>query len=685
MATTGKIGVTSENIFPIIKKFLYSDHDIFLRELVSNAVDATTKLRTIARTDDSLGDIGALRVSVELDTEAKTITITDNGIGMTQEEVERYINQIAFSGAEDFLKKYEGTDASIIGHFGLGFYSAFMVSKEVEIDTLSYKTGAQAVHWVCDGSPEYTLTPSDRTTRGTTITLHIDDESTEFLSRERIGALLDKYCRFLPIPIFFGKKQEWKEGKMVDTDEENQINETNPLWVRTPNELKDEDYKDFHKNLYPASDEPLFWIHLNVDYPFTLKGVLFFPKIKPNVELQKNRIKLYCNQVFVTDHIEDIVPEWLTLLEGVIDSPDIPLNVSRSYLQNDANAQKIARHISKKVSDKLAELFAADRKAYEEKWGSIGLFVHYGMLTDDKAYERLLPSMLFKDSDGKFFTMEEYRQLIDSEQTNKDGDTIVLYATDIKEQYVPLKQATDKGYNVIVMDGPLGLPLMNMLEQKQEKLHFARVDSDTIDRLIVKEENSDESIDAKDQDLLRQLFTLRTPTDEGRMYQVQIGTAAATTPVEMIQGEWMRRMKDMSRFQSGMGFYDSLPDSFNLVVNAAHPILKNILEKLLKQEGANLHEMQENIECLKEQRSAIAKEIGDTKEDELSEEIRTKRSKVTTEIEEKEAELSSRLTDFANQTPELDQLWDLGLLSRGLLEGERLSNFMNRSCQLLMN
>lgn len=684
MAITGKIGVTSENIFPIIKKFLYSDHDIFLRELVSNAVDATMKLQTIARNDQSVGELGTPVVRVELDTGAKTIKISDQGVGMTQEEVESYINQIAFSGAEDFLKKYEGSNTPIIGHFGLGFYSAFMVAKMVEIDTLSYREGAEAVHWACDGSPEYTLTPSERKERGTTITLHVDDDSTEFLSRERLGALLDKYCRFLPVPVIFGKKQEWKEGKMVDTDEDNQINETNPLWVRTPNDLKEEDYKAFHSQLYPGSDEPLFWIHLNVDYPFTLKGVLFFPKIKPNVELQKNRIKLFCNQVFVTDHVEDIVPEWLTLLEGVIDSPDIPLNVSRSYLQNDTNAQKIARHISKKVSDKLSELFHADRSNYEGKWDSIGLFVHYGMLTDEKTYERLLPTMLLKDTDGKYFTMEEYRKLIGSEQTNKEGNMVVLYATDKKEQYVSLKQATDRGYNVLIMDGPLGLPLMNMLEQKQEKLHFARVDSDTIDRLIEKEQKNESSMEAADEDLLRQLFSLSAPQEEGKMFHVQIEHTEANTPVEMIQGEWMRRMKDMSRFQSGMGFYDTLPDSFNLVVNANHVIIKSIFDQLKDKDGAKLEELQEKIKSLKQQQSDIVKEIGDTSEENLSEELKSKRAETTSGIEQQEKQLSALLHSFIEQTPKLDQLWDLALLSRGLLTGERLNLFLKRSCDLLM-
>ena len=552
--------------------------------MVSNAVDATTKLTTIARTDNSVGELGDLSVRIDLDKEAKTITITDRGVGMTQDEIDRYINQIAFSGAEEFLKKYEGSEAAIIGHFGLGFYSAFMVAHTVEIDTLSYQPGAEAVHWSCDGSPEYTLTPSSRTDRGTTITLHVDEDSLAFLEKEKIGALLDKYCRFLPIPILFGKKEEWKDGKMVPTDEDNQINDTNPLWVRTPNDLKEKDYKEFYRSLYPTSDEPLFWIHLNVDYPFTLKGVLFFPDIKPNVELQKNRIKLFCNQVFVTDHVEDIVPEWLTLLEGVIDSPDIPLNVSRSYLQNDANAQKIARHISKKVSDKLAELFQNDRKGYEEKWNSIGLFVHYGMLTDDKAYERLFPSMLFQDCDNKYFTFDEYRTLIESQQTDKDGNLCILYTTNKEEQFLSMRAATDKGYSVIVMDGPLALPLMNMLEQKQEKVHFARVDSDTIDRLIVKEEANNEPLDQQDEELLNKLFTQTAPQEEGRTFHVQVATkdvaSATALPVELIQGEWIRRMKDMSKFQQGMAFYGTLPDSFNLVVNASHPIVRTLLSEL---------------------------------------------------------------------------------------------------------
>ena len=687
MATTGQIGVTSENIFPIIKKFLYSEHDIFLRELVSNAVDATTKLTTIARTDNSVGELGDLSVRVDLDKDAKTITITDRGVGMTRDEIDRYINQIAFSGAEEFLKKYEGSEAAIIGHFGLGFYSAFMVAHTVEIDTLSYKPGAEAVHWSCDGSPEYTLTPSSRTDRGTTITLHVDEDSLAFLEKEKIGALLDKYCRFLPIPILFGKKEEWKDGKMVPTDEDNQINDTNPLWVRTPNDLKEEDYKEFYRSLYPTSDEPLFWIHLNVDYPFTLKGVLFFPDIKPNVELQKNRIKLFCNQVFVTDHVEDIVPEWLTLLEGVIDSPDIPLNVSRSYLQNDANAQKIARHISKKVSDKLAELFQNDRKGYEEKWNSIGLFVHYGMLTDDKAYERLFPSMLFQDCDNKYFTFDEYRTLIESQQTDKDGNLCILYTTNKEEQFLSMRAATDKGYSVIVMDGPLALPLMNMLEQKQEKVHFARVDSDTIDRLIVKEETNNEPLEQQDEELINKLFTQTAPQEEGRTFHVQVtakeAASATALPVELIQGEWIRRMKDMSKFQQGMAFYGTLPDSFNLVVNASHPIVRSLLSELKSNSKDSLQSLQEDLKKLHDERAEVVKEIGDKKEEEIAEDLRTRRSNITKEIDEKSEQLTSLIKSFAEGAPQLAQLWDLALLSRGLLSGERLHDFMTRSYSLI--
>lgn len=687
MNSTGKIGVTSENIFPIIKKFLYSEHDIFLRELVSNAVDATTKLQTIAKNNSDLTDLGNLNVEIVVDKEAKTLSIKDRGIGMTQEEIERYINQIAFSGAEEFLKKYEGENATIIGHFGLGFYSAFMVAKSVEIDTLSYQKDAQPIHWSCDGSPEYTLTPSERTERGTTITLHIDDESLKFLEKEEINKLLNKYCRFLPIPIIFGKKEEWKEGKMQPTDEDNQVNETHPLWIKNPSDLSKDEYLSFYHSLYPMSDDPLFWIHLNVDYPFTLKGVLYFPKIKPNVELRKNRINLYCNQVFVTDHVEDIVPEWLTLLEGIIDSPDIPLNVSRSYLQNDANAQKIAKHISKKVSDKLAELFQNNRKEYEEKWSSIGLFVHYGMLTDDKTYERLLPSLLFTDTDKKHYTLEEYRTLVESNQTNKEGNWIILYATHEQEQYLPIQNAIAKGYNVLLMEeSPLSLPMINMLEQKLEKVHFVRVDSDTVENLITKEHTLLD-LSKEDEEILQKLFSLAAPSaQEKHTYHVQVDTHEITSPeqapIELIQNEWMRRMKDLSRFQQGMDFYGALPDSFNLVVYAHHPIIKEMLNTVKKENGSALNLIQEKQKELEQKRASIINEIGDKKEDELDEALRKQRAEVTEDLEKKKQELDNILGNSSEKS-RIDQLWDLALLSRNLLNGKRLQDFITRSCQLL--
>ncbi len=683
MANSGKIGVTSENIFPIIKKFLYSDHDIFLRELVSNAIDATSKLKTIANKEKLSEDISSLKIKIDLDTENKTLTISDNGIGMTEDEVNKYINQIAFSGAEEFLKQHEGVENNIIGHFGLGFYSAFMVSKKVEIETLSYKNGAKAVHWECDGSPEYKISASNKKERGTSITLHIDDESVEFLSKERIGALLDKYCRFLPFPIIFGKKQEWKDGKMIDTDEENQINETSPLWVKTPNEANLEDYKSFHKNLYPNSDEPLFWIHLNVDYPFTLKGVLYFPKIKPNVELQKNKIKLYCNQVFVTDHIEDIVPEWLTLLEGVIDSPDIPLNVSRSYLQNDSNAQKIAKHISKKVSDKLAELFSNNRTEYEAKWESIGLFVQYGMLTDEKAYERLSPYMLFKDSDDKYFTLDEYKTLIEAEQKNIDGETIILYTSNKKEQFLHLKKAIDKGYNVIVLDGPLSIPLTNLLEEKLEKIHFSRVDSDTIDNLIKKEEEACNKILEEDKELLQQIFSIKSPKDNNKNFIIQVENLTSTSPVEMTQGEWVRRMKDMSRFQSGMSFYDSLPDSYNLVINYTSPCINKILNKVKQEGGDNLISIITTEKALINKQENIIKELEKLEKDVKNKDLETQKEETQEELNNIKQEKKKLLENLIQSFSEIDYIWDLGLLSKGLLEGERLSKFIEQSTSLL--
>lgn len=685
MKKQGKIGVTTENIFPIIKKFLYSEHDIFLRELVANAVDATSKLQTIAKRDSSTGELGTLDIRLSVDKEAKTLTIEDKGIGMTADEVEQYINQIAFSGAEDFLKKYEGNDHAIIGHFGLGFYSAFMVAHEVEIDTLSYQPGAEAVHWRCDGSPNYTLSAGERTQRGTTITLHLDDDSLEFLEPHRIGSLLDKYCRFLPIPIFFGKEQEWKEGKMVDTDRDKQINNTAPLWTKTPADCESEEYKKFYQELYPMSEEPLFWIHLNVDYPFTLKGILYFPVVKPHVELQKNRIQLYCNQVFVTDHLEDIVPEWLTLMEGVIDSPDIPLNVSRSYLQNDANAKRIARHISKKVSDKLAELFEQDRTGYQDKWNSIGLFVQYGMLTDEKAYDRLKEIALVQDTEGKYFTAKEYLQLIEGSQTDKNGKRVLLYTTNATEQYLAIEQAKERGYNVILAEGPLALPFLSQWEEKGEKLSVVRVDSDSIDRLIEIDHSSETTLSAAEEQRLIALFEAVAPTQEGRHFSVSVTKTARSTdnPAELVQNEWMRRMKEMSRYQRGASFYDSMPDSLSFVINAAHPLVQSLLTDLDKACGADLTHLEQEQAEAKDAREKLINEIGSTPEDEISAEQKELRKSLTERIDNSHRQLEERLEIYAKDLPAIEQLWDLALLSRGMLDGKRLMAFMKRSQEML--
>mgnify|MGYP000438219140 FL=1 len=574
----GNIGVTTENIFPIIKKFLYSDHEIFLRELVSNAVDATQKLKTLAATGDFKGELGDLTVRVKVDKENGTITISDRGLGMTAEEIDKYINQIAFSGANDFLEKYKDDANAIIGHFGLGFYSAFMVAKTVDIVTLSYKEGAKAVKWSCDGSPEFTLEETERSDRGTDIILHVDEDCKEFLEESRLQSLLTKYCHFLAVPVAFGKKKEWKDGKQVETDEDNLINDTCPIWTKKPSDLKEEDYKKFYRDLYPMADEPLFWIHLNVDYPFNLTGVLYFPKIKSNIDLQRNKIQLYCNQVYVTDSVEGIVPDFLTLLHGVIDSPDIPLNVSRSYLQSDSNVKKISTYITKKVSDRLQSIFKNDRKEFEEKWDDLKIFINYGMLTQEDFYEKASKFALFKDTDNKYYTFEEYQTLIKDNQTDKNGSLIYLYANNLDEQYTYIDAAKNKGYNVLLMDGQLDVPMINMLEQKFEKSHFTRVDSDIVDRLIVKEDQKGEELPHDKQEVLSSLFKGQMPKVKKTEFHVEAHALGENNaPIVITQAEYMRRMKDMASIQPGMSFYGEMPDMFNLVLNSDHRLIKQVL------------------------------------------------------------------------------------------------------------
>lgn len=678
--TKGKIGVTSENIFPIIKKFLYSEQDIFLRELVSNAVDACTKLQTIARLQENVGDIDNLRVTLTADSETNTLSISDNGIGMTAEEIDKYINQIAFSGAEDFLKKFESAGAQIIGHFGLGFYSAFMVADQVEIDTLSYQPGSKAVHWSCKGTPEFTLSSGTRKERGTTITLHLAEDSLKFKEKSEISTLLHKYCRFLPIPIIFGKKQEWKEGKYQDTEEDNIVNDVKPLWMQTPSSLTEDDYKQFYRDLYPGSPEPLFYIHLNVDYPFTLKGILYFPLIKERIDPQKNRIHLYCNQVFVTDQVEGVVPEWLYLLEGIIDSPDIPLNVSRSYLQQDANARKITAHIGKKVADALADLHKNNRKEYEDKWKGIGLFVHYGMLSDEKTYERLKPALLLEDIDQKLYTLEEFKALVGADQTDKDGSLVLLYATNVKEQYLSIQNATKLGYKVLLMDGPLSLPLIHTLEEKEEKMRFARIDSDTVARLIPKESSTDDSADDETRKLMEGLFTATQPHLEKAMITVQADTFMTEndSPVQLVSGEWMRRMKEMSKFQAGSGFYDDFPDSYILKVNLRHPLTKTILDTAADAVGASFRTLTAKVKEAEESRKELVDGFGEKSEDQLSSEEKNRRKELTDTIDSSRRDQQKLLEDYASGRPIFEELWDLGLLSAGLLEGERLQAYLGR-------
>ena len=682
MSKNGNIGVTSENIFPIIKKFLYSDHEIFLRELVSNAVDATQKLKTLASVGEFKGELGDLTIHVKFDD--KTITISDRGIGMTAEEIDKYINQIAFSGAEEFVEKYKNDAAAIIGHFGLGFYSSFMVSKKVEIVTKSYKEGAQAMKWSCDGTPTYTLEETEKEDRGTDIILYVDDENKDFLNQQKINGLLTKYCRFLPIPIAFGKKQEWKDGKYVDTDQDNIINDTTPAWVRKPTDLKEEDYKKFYQDLYPMSDEPLFWIHLNVDYPFHLTGILYFPRIKSNIDLQRNKIQLYCNQVFVTDSVEGIVPEFLTLLHGVIDSPDIPLNVSRSYLQSDQNVKKISNHITKKVADRLEEIFKSDRKQFEEKWDYLKLFIQYGMLTDEKFYDRAIKFALFKDVEDKYFTFEEYKTLIKENQTDKDGTLVYLYTTNKDEQYSYIQAAKDKGYSVLVMNGQLDIHAIGQLEQKNEKTRFVRVDSDTIDKLIAKEDAGKVDLSEEQRDALQEVFKSQMPKLEKAEFMVTLEALGENTnPVVLTQSEYMRRMREMSAMQPGMAFYGELPDSYNLVVNTDHALVKGILSDEESACNEKLQPILADMKGWKARQSDLREAQNKKKEEEITEAEKEDMTNTNKKIADLREEINKILSDYAASDKKISQLIDLALLSNGMLKGEALSNFIKRSVQLI--
>lgn len=678
----GNIGVTTENIFPIIKKFLYSDHEIFLRELVSNAVDATQKLKTLASKGEFKGEMGDLTIKVSLGKD--TITISDRGIGLTAEEIDKYINQIAFSGANDFLEKYKDDANAIIGHFGLGFYSAFMVAKKVEIITKSHQEGAQAVKWTCDGSPEFTIENVEKESRGSDIILYIDDDCKEFLEETRISSLLTKYCRFLPIPIAFGKKKEWKDGKQVETNEDNVINETYPLWTRKPVELKDEDYKKFYRELYSMADEPLFWIHLNVDYPFNLTGILYFPKVKSNIELQKNKIQLYCNQVYVTDSVEGIVPDFLTLLHGVIDSPDIPLNVSRSYLQSDSNVKKISTYISKKVSDRLQAIFKNDRKEFEEKWDDLKIFINYGMLTQEEFYEKANKFALLKDTDDKYYTYEEYQSLIKDNQTDKDGNLIYLYATHADEQYSYIDAAKNKGYNVLLMDGQLDVAMVSMLEQKFEKSRFTRVDSDVIDRLIAKEERKDASLEAGQCDILSSIFRSQLPQMKKVEFNVETQSLGETgTPIMITQSEYMRRMKEMANIQAGMSFYGEMPDMFNLVLNVDHKLVKQVLNDADNSCKAALEPIETEMTSLNKRHDELHKAQEGKKADEIPQAEKDELSDVEKKLADEKTKKEAVLGEYAGGNKVIRQLIDLALLQNNMLKGEALTNFVKRSIELI--
>lgn len=680
----GNIGVTTENIFPVIKKFLYSDHEIFLREMISNAVDATQKLKTLAQKGDFKGETGDLTVHVNLDKDAKTLIISDRGIGMTAEEIDKYINQIAFSGVTDFLEKYKDEANAIIGHFGLGFYSAFMVSDKVEIITKSYKEGAQAVHWTCDGSPEFTLDETEKADRGSDIILHISDDCSEYLDKVKITELLNKYCRFMPVSIAFGKKTEWKDGKEVETADDNIINNLEPLWTKSPSTLKDEDYKKFYRELYPMQDDPLFWIHLNVDYPFHLTGILYFPRVHSSIDLQRNKIQLYCNQVFVTDQVEGIVPEFLTLLHGVIDSPDIPLNVSRSYLQSDSNVKKISTYITKKVADRLQQTFKDDRKGYEKMWDDLKLFITYGMLSQDDFYERAKDFALFKDVDGKHFTFDEYKTLTKDNQTDKNGDLIYLYATNTDDQYTYIKSAQDKGYSVLLLDGQLDAPMINMLEQKFEKTRFSRVDADITDRLIAKEDNKKEELEKDDRDKLSEVFSSQMPTTEKANYSVDVqALGEQASPVIITQSEYMRRMKEMSQFQPGMSFYNQMPDSYMMVLNSDHRLVKEVLADATSATDAELKPIISELKGQEARLAALRQSQANKKPEEITQEEKDDLQNTEKTINDERAKKNKILDDYAKGNKVVHQLIDLALLQNGMLKGEALDKFLKRSIELI--
>lgn len=685
MEKKGNIGVTTENIFPVIKQFLYSDHEIFLREMVSNAVDATQKMKTLASAGDFSGELGDLSVRVSVDEKEGTLTISDRGVGMTVEEIDKYINQIAFSGVTDFLNKYKDKAEAIIGHFGLGFYSAFMVSKKVEIVTKSWREGSKAVRWSCDGSPVYTIDEAEKTDRGSDIILYIDDDSKDYLKKDTLQQLLSKYCKFMSVPVVFGKKTEWKDGKQVDTDQDNVINDVEPLWPKSPSSLTDEDYKKFYHALFPMNDDPLFWIHLNVDYPFTLTGILYFPRIKSNIELQRNKIQLYCNQVFVTDHVEGIVPEFLTLLHGVIDSPDIPLNVSRSYLQSDSNVKKISSYITKKVADRLNNIFKENRKEYEEKWDDLKLFINYGMLAEPETfYDRAKEFALMKDTEGKFFTFEEYRTLIKDNQTDKDGNLIYLYAVNKEEQYTYIEAAKAKGYSVLLCDGELDVPTVSFLEQKLEKSRFVRVDSDTADRLIAKDEVRELKLTQDERDNLSEAFRSQMPKLDKVEFGVEVQALGETMqPTVITQNEFMRRMKDMSRFQQGMAFYGQMPDSYMLVLNADHPLIKKILSGETEATAEALRPIESELKGKEARLAALRQEQSKKKPEDITKEDKEELSSTEKAIEEQRNKKRQIVAEYAKGNTLIHQLVDLALLQNGMLKGAALNDFVKRSVEVL--